>query len=154
MPDFNEEIRARFGLPVDATDEAVLERIDAELAEPTEPAEPAAPAVPEGAVVVDAEELEELRAAARAGQTALARQEADDRARVLDAAVAAGKFPPARREHYARMLQADPEGATALIDSLAPGLVPVAEIGHGKSGAEITDDDAVYAALFTETKEG
>lgn len=155
MPDFNEEIRARFGLPADATDEAVLERLDAELAEETAEETAAAPAVPDGAVVIDAGELEELRTAARAGQTALARQEADDRARVLDAAIAAGKFPPARREHYAAMLQADPEGATALINALAPGLVPLSEVGHGKSGAETTDDDAVYASLFrNESKEG
>ncbi|MGN0126068.1 MAG: head maturation protease, ClpP-related [Rhodococcus sp. (in: high G+C Gram-positive bacteria)] len=147
MVNLNEELRDRLGITdAEITDEALLEQLDEVLTRPDEPTPPA-PQIPEGAVVVDAAQLAELRAAAQAGLEARNRQQEDDRNRFLDSAIAAGKFPPARREHYAAMLQADPEGARQVIDALAPGLVPVAELGHSQP-ADMSADDAAYAALF------
>lgn len=71
--------------------------------------------------------------AAAAGQRAEARQIAEDQAKVVDAAIAAGKVPPARRDHWIAAMAADPEGSTEVLAGFAPGLVPVAPIGHALS---------------------
>lgn len=103
-----------------------------------------------GTVTVDAAEFEALRRQAQLGAQAHERQISEDRARLLDEAVRAGKFPPARREHYGAMLAADPEGGRALIESLTPGLVPVEEIGHahGDVAASAGNDDVTADPRF------
>lgn len=147
MANLNEELRERFGITdPEITDEALLDHLDEILTRPEPTPEPA-PAVPEGAVVVDAAQLAALQAAANAGLEARNRQREDDRNRVLDEAIQAGKFPPARRDHYAAMLDADPEGGRQIINSLAAGLIPVTETGHANA-ADLSADDAVYSALF------
>lgn len=154
MTDLSDEIRARLGLDADADDAAVLAALDAhvstEPAEPTEPAAPAEPtaaaqsnALPDGAVVIDADQLAELRNAAAAGAAARAQQQNEARAQILNQAIRDGKFPPSRREHYAKLLDADEEGTRALIDSLEPGLVPVAELGYGMSNSDRGASDDV-----------
>lgn len=141
----SQELRDRLGITdAEITDEAVLDQLDELL---TRPDPTPTPQIPDGAVVVDAAQLDELRAAAQAGLAARNRQVEDDRNRILDEAVAAGKFPPARRDHYAAMLTADPEGGRQVIDSLAPGLVPVAELGHSQT-TDLSAEDAAYTALF------
>lgn len=53
------------------------------------------------------------------------------------AALKAGKFPSVRRDHYTKLMAADEEGTTALLDSLQPGLIPMEEIGNlGKGDGE------------------
>lgn len=78
-----------------------------------------------GTVRVDQTMLAQLRADAQAGREARAIQLRADRERIVDAAIQQGRFAPSRRQHYLRSLEVDPEGTTALIDSLAEGLVPV-----------------------------
>lgn len=102
--------------------------------EPTGEAE-GTPTVPDGQVLVDAGAFKSMTDfMARTEAKAKADEEAG-RNRILDDAIQAGKFPRARRAHYEALLKADPEGAKATIDSLAPGLVPVAE--RGNVGGEV-----------------
>lgn len=46
----------------------------------------------------------------------------------VDAAIRAGKFPPARAIHYERLMAADPIGTRQLLIELAPAL-PMQELG-------------------------
>lgn len=103
----------------------------------TTPPAPVPPPVEAGTVTVDRAAFEQMQ---RDG--ALARQHEGERVsarqgeKVL-AALKAGKFPSARRDHYAKLMAADEEGTTALLDSLQPGLIPMEEIGNlGKGDGE------------------
>jgi len=140
-PSLTQGVRERLGLAADATDEDVLNALDQQLpAEQPVTSTPPVPAVPapapapadNGTVVVDAAQLDELRKAAALGTQAYQRQQTEDRQRLVDAAVKDGRIPPARRDHWLTQLQADP-GAADTLAKLAPGLVPVAEAGHGGS---------------------
>lgn len=71
---------------------------------------------------------------------ALARKHENERiaARQLDvvnAAIKAGKIPPARRDHYVKLMAMDEQGTTAVLKELAAGAVPVGrEQGNSGSG--------------------
>lgn len=95
------------------------------------PEETPAPVVPEGMVAVDAAAWEEMRRSVAAAAELVSQTRNTERDKFLDDAVRAGKFPKARRDHYLAMWEADPVGARATIESLAAGLVPVTEQGHG-----------------------
>ena len=152
-------MRQELGLPEDADEATIVAALSEALSEAAEP-KAAAPAVPEGMALVDAAVLTELRTGAEAGRTA--REELDNTARdrAVEAAIKAGKTTPARREHWIKSWQADPEGTRTLLESLEPGLVPVAELGHALNRDD-TDpagnvDDAVleaYAASIGLSKE-
>lgn len=135
-------MRQELGLADDADEAAIVDAVTAAAAE-TPPADP----LPEGTVVVDSTQLAELRASAARGVEAHARQEREDRERLVDAAVGDGRIPPARREAWLAALEADPGSADTLA-KLAPGLVPVGPaIGSSAAGAP-EGDDALYASLF------
>lgn len=109
---------------VAALSEALGERADA-------PAAPAAPIqIPPGMSLVDTTVWDDTRAQAQQGAQARAQQLTEHRDRTIKAAIDAGKFPLARQAHYETAWAADPEGTEQLIAALAPGLVPVNEIGH------------------------
>lgn len=152
-------LRERLGLAEDADDEAVLAAVDA-LRE-TKPADgehtddkveeeapAAAPALPEGIVTIDEATLTQLREQASEGVAARAQQRTESRDRTLDDAIKAGKFPPARRDHWAKLYDADPEGARATLASLEAGLVPLADQG-APGGEETTESfDAEFDRMF------
>lgn len=133
-------VRERLGLAADASEEDVIAALKEQLPDATVDPAPApapvtappvtAPATDNGTVVIDAGQLAELQAAAKLGVAAHARQQAEDRLGLVDAAVRDGRIPPARRDHWLAQLAADPGAATTLA-KLAPGLVPVTEAGHG-----------------------
>lgn len=100
--------------------------------------------VPEGMVLVDAATLEEMRTGIAASNALVKRTEKADRDAMLDGAIRAGKFPPARRAHYETLLLSDPLGGKAILASLAPGLVPVAESGAASSETDVTPDTTSY----------
>lgn len=145
VSDLNQGVRERLGLAPDAPDEDVLTALDQALP-PEQPASPGttvtAPTVvpdapapvteEDGTVRVDAGQWAAMQQAAQQGAAAHARQQTEDRQRLVDAAVADGRIPPARRDHWLTQLAADPGAATTLA-SLSPGLVPVAEAGHGSN---------------------
>jgi hypothetical protein len=142
------QLRASLDLPEDATDEQVQAKI-AELKAATEadpapgeedegedkdkgepdPAEgeetPTAAKNGNGTVTIDAAALAALQASAKRGETAFNRQEASDKKETIGAAVKAGKFPPARKEHWGNLWDKDPEGTKEAIAALASGLIPV-----------------------------
>lgn len=102
-------------------------------------------ALPPGVVAIEASMLAELKTKAEAGARAEARQRTEDRDRYIDAAIQAGKFAPARKDHWTRAYDADPDGTRQTIDGLAEGLVvPVAAKGHA-GGNEEPDPYALTA---------
>ena len=84
-----------------------------------------------GFVVVDRAQHEDYIAAASEGRAARAQQLREGDEALVDGAIRAGKFGPGRRDHWLNSLKKDREGATEAINSLASGLVPLAEVGHG-----------------------
>jgi hypothetical protein len=176
----SKEIRERLGLPEDASDEDVRAALDAAKAEEpgdgedgdgdgTDPAEeegaddegageeegadtPAEPeAVAAGTKTIDAQEYDRLMAAANQGVEARTKQLNDERDADLDAAIKAGKFAPARRDHYEAAYKADPKGTKALLASLEPGLVPVDEVGQVPSD-ESLEGEAYPASWVPEVQ--
>lgn len=88
--------------------------------------------VPDGMALVDAETVEQLKTAAGQGKTAYDTMKKQERDKLLNDAVKAGKFAPSRREHFENLLKADEEGTKQLIESMAAGVVPVEMRGHGE----------------------
>jgi hypothetical protein len=91
----------------------------------------------DGTVRVDKATWEALQANAQ-----LARRHEDDRVAaadnaLIDNAIGDGKFPPSRRGHYQKLLAADREGTTKLINDLASGIIPVSERGTSAGGEEV-----------------
>jgi hypothetical protein len=72
---------------------------------------------------------------------ALARKHENDRIKArqsekVEAAIKATKIPPARREHYVKLMAADEEGTTQLLESLQAGAVPLRELGGSGGGGD------------------
>jgi len=137
-PDQLTQMRADLGLADDADETAIASAV---AARPK-------PALPDGVVTIDASTLEEIRSQAQAGVQALEQQRVDARDRYIDSAITRGKFAAARREHFANLYDADPEGTRAVIDSLAENTIPVAEVGYDADGETVTntaEEDEAYA---------
>lgn len=108
-----------------------------------------------GMTLIDSETLGEVRSGAKAGAEVAATLAEQNRDGKITAAIKEGKFAVGRREHYEKAWDADAEGTEALIASLAPGLIPVSEIGRAGDGdAQTGDEDAamqqIYARHFPE----
>ncbi|WP_238780403.1 head maturation protease, ClpP-related [Prescottella equi] len=123
------ELREALGLPEGTEDQdvfdAVLEKLTAPEAEPNTSAK-----LPAGVVAVDAATLDALRRDAQRGAQARAQQETDARQALVSAAIKDGRIESFRKDHWLDALKADPEGSAATLASLAPGRVPVEELGH------------------------
>ena len=136
-------LRERLGITeADTPEDGILAALDEALSEQAAVAHPTAEVVlglPEGVVAVEAAVLEELRANVAELQGVRDAQAVERRARLVDAAVADGRIPPARREHWLTALAADEEGMAPVLASLAPNTVPLVEIGHA---ADSDDADA------------
>lgn len=178
-----EEMLKRLGLAEDATDEAIVNAMaekptalagdseapgdgdggdagDGEEAVSTEGAELVTASgkkikLAEGMVIVDKSTLDEVRAGAADGRRVAARLALEERDKAITAALTEGKFSVGRREHYENSWDKDPEGTREIIASLAPGLVPVSEIGRagdgdGQQGNEEALMQAMYARHFPE----
>lgn len=136
-----EKVAEALGIDASADEDTVLAKI-AELkpaapapeiepeAEPVAPAVAAAAGAVNGVVQIEQAQLDQLVAAAQAGQRAEARQIAEDDERTVMAAIGQGKIAPARKQHWLASLRADREGTKQVLASLAAGLVPVKEVGH------------------------
>lgn len=155
----NKDHLAALGLPEDATDEQVSEKLAELTKSPDETGGDTKPEtkveVGDGQVVVDEETFATLKRNAEAGATAAKTLADRDRDEYLDRAVRAGKFPPARLGHYRTMFDADAEGARTIIDGLEAGLVPVDSAALGHSGnVEAMSDDAIWTELFGADQKG
>lgn len=103
--------------------------------------------LPPGVIAIDQGELEALQASAKKGEEALHRMQVNERDTVITAAIADGKFAAARREHWARLWDADPQGTREVIASLQKNVVPLRDIGS--PGGEMDDElDAEFAGMF------
>ncbi len=137
------------GLEEGATADDVVTAIEELATAPDEGESESAHAL--GVTTIDAGILNELKAQAARGAAAAERQESEDRTRLVDAAIRAGKFPTAKREHWLNYLEADPKGGREVLASLAEGLIPVGEsIGHAQEHESTVSDESLddFAAQF------
>lgn len=81
-------------------------------------------------IVIDASVWTDMQTRIKRGEEARRVQLETERDSTLTAAMAAGKFPPARLAQWQKVWASDPEGTRELIATLTPGLVPVSEIGY------------------------
>lgn len=111
---------------------------------------------PAGTVTVDSSALAELRRQAQEGAEARRIQVDAETASVLSKAVELGKFPPARRQHWEKLMKADREGTIAMINDLEENVIPVAARGDGREvGGEGDSEGRGYGYpefLFPEVK--
>jgi ATP-dependent protease ClpP protease subunit len=132
-------LRKALGAPENATPDDLIS-----LASETTMALAQAPLeaeLPAGAVAVDGSVLESLKADAAAGRLAREEQLTERRERLVTEAFLAGKITADGREGWRTKLAVEGAQAEADLARLAPGLIPVAEIGH--DSGEIADDEAV-----------
>lgn len=135
-------LRDRLGLAEDVTETAILAALDERLAVS------AAIKPPAGTCLVDQAALDDLKAAAEAGRTALAVLDSERRDKIVDDAVRDGRIAPAARASWRAMADKDEEGTKTLLSSLTPNTVPVAEVGVGAGNETTTEDDRLYAAAW------
>jgi ATP-dependent protease ClpP protease subunit len=165
------KLREALGLPADSPDSEVttaLVAAQASLTAPTPPATPPAPpavepppaapkpvasSVASGTMTIDVSAWQGQQERMQRLEAQAARQQRDERDKVIGQAVTDGKFAPARKEHWAKLWDADPEGTRQTIDSLAKGVVPLAELGYGV-GTSDEDIDREFASLFPTERKG
>jgi peptidoglycan hydrolase-like protein with peptidoglycan-binding domain len=156
------KIREALGLPADASDEDMKAAlVTAGFAEESAPPEPVQaslfegapankPAAPKreaaGTMRVDASAWEAAQDRIKKLEAQAQKTREAERDQIIAKAVQDGKFAPARREHWVRLWNADPEGAREAIDGLAKNVIPVMAMGHSGEGED--DIDAEYAHLF------
>lgn len=151
MPTFMEGLRERLGVAEDASDDDVLAAFDAALTERStaEPIEARA-----DVVAVDRARFDEMQSQLSELAEYRQRQEQASADAYLTQAMADGKFPPARLDHYRELLAAAPVQTRALIDGMPKNVIPVEEIGHDGDGVHVDDyiqglnSRADKAALF------
>jgi DNA topoisomerase IB/2'-5' RNA ligase len=154
MPLSNEALE-RLGLAEDADPDEVNAAVLALADKAEQPPEPAnvAASLPEGVVTIEAATLEDLRSKAELGAQAAERQRVEDRDRIIEAAVGDGRIAPARRDHWAKAWEADPDGAREVLASLEPGLVvpvePKGKVGEPQdvAAAEADEDERIFSKL-------
>jgi hypothetical protein len=96
--------------------------------------------------VIDASAWDEREKRINRLEADLAKRARDERDEVIAAAVRDGKFPPARKEHYVRIWDADPEGARQIIAGLAKNVVPIDALGFTDDTDASIDEE--FAGLF------
>jgi ATP-dependent protease ClpP protease subunit len=159
------KIREALGLAADASDDEVKAALAANgLANqpdpPTEPAPDPAPEEPAisdprqpvaaraaGTMVIDSSAWQEREDRIKRLEAADAKRRREERDQVISSAVLEGKFAPSRKEHWARLWDADPEGTRQVIDGLTKNVVPTSELGYGVDNDGTSLDDE-YKHLF------
>lgn len=133
-------LRQKLGITEDADEATILAALDEALEERSESTPVTTP--PEGMALIEQSVLEELRSHATAGHEARQQQLTETRDRTIDAAIQDGRTTRARREHWQKAWDADPEGTATTLASLEKGLVPVSELGSAGEGTESADPAA------------
>ncbi|TKV61861.1 Clp protease ClpP [Nakamurella flava] len=154
-------LRARLGVTADAVldDDGLLAAVDEALNERAQTSTQAPrAALPEGAVLVDSEVLDSLKASAARFNAYEAQRLQDEQTRVVDEAIAVGRIGGGRRDHWLNKFRVDPEGAAADLALFDPGsAVPVdGPRGHAGSAQALianTADDQAMAAVGWDIKE-
>lgn len=120
------------------------------------PAQQAEPTQASGPVAIDPETLADLQRDAALGRQAREQQISAARTGILDRAIAEGRIPPARREHYEQLLQTDPDGTATLLTAaadkggLAPGLIPLEARGSSAGDSAAVDQEAYPSTWLPE----
>ena len=135
-------LRSSLGLGEDATIGDVLTAAGEKQAQ-----EAPAAKLPPGVQMIDADTLAELQSNAALGVEAHKAQVAAKREGIVKAALRDGKITAARAAHWRAALDADEEGTVALLDTLAPGLVPVTAKGHDDGTLEEGDGERSLASV-------
>lgn len=154
-----EDLIEHLGLEAEATDEEILEAVDAAVdaaddAEGDDDGDSGdgdgggagsarAPRLPSNMVAVDKGALETLQRNAKAGAEALARMDKQRREDIVNAAVRDGRIAPASRATWLSMLENDEANATSLIGDLPKNTIPVDPIG--KTDGIESEEDALLA---------
>jgi hypothetical protein len=99
-----------------------------------------------GTMVIDASAWDAQQEAIKRLEAKQAKHDRSERDDVIAKAVRDGKFPPFRKEHYARLWEADPKGTRQVIDGLTKNVIPVEALGTGLEDDESID--AEFAHLF------
>jgi ATP-dependent protease ClpP protease subunit len=145
-------MRQELGLAETADEATIVAALSEALGERAESPAASIAQVPEGMTLIETDVLNDLRTGAQAGREAQATLAREARERIITAAVSEGRITPARREHFAALYDADPEGTRDLLAALEPGLVVnTTESGHAGE-AEITETDALYAEHWGATE--
>jgi hypothetical protein len=172
-------LRAKLQLPETADEAAILAAVNAVVDEsleerpappaatppappaPTAVDQPAPAAAPEalpvaagapGTMVIDASAWAAREESIKRLEAADAKRRREERDQVVGQAIQAGKFAPARVEHWIRLWDADPEGTRQVIAGLTPNVVPVSSMGELGTGEDSIDEE--YAHLFPPTPKG
>lgn len=173
MPLAPTAVLERLGLPEDATEDQILAALDAEETgagnggenetgsetetetetTETETQTETATAAVAASVAVDPETFRQMQEDARAGREAREQQIAASRQQFVDAAIASGKFPPSRRDHYLALMSRDDQGTREFIDGLADGLIPTSERGAAPANASAAVEELGWFPQFSKPKE-
>lgn len=143
-------LRTRFNLSADAGDDAIKAALlappptnppsNTPAPEPT-PAPVATSGKPGSTMTIDSDAWTASQERIKNLEAQAAKQARNERDKIIDDAVKEGKFAPARKEHWARLWDADPEGTRQVIDGLAKNVVPVAPVGYAVGDDTEFDDD-------------
>ena len=165
---FLDQAREKIGLPADASEEQILERITALSEAPADPdtavkaeetdvtGDPEVSEPELKSETVDAPETVTVSKAQWDELTAqvaelAAERKAKHQEQVIESALSEGRIAPAEREKWTTALSAAPEATETLLSSLAPR-VNVREQGSDVAlSASTTDDDAAFKAWADKT---
>jgi hypothetical protein len=155
------KIREALGLSADASDDDVFTALAA--ARQTSPSTDPAPAgsAPSpapapvaasgnGVVVLDQSIVTAMQEDAEKGRQAFEEMRKNERDTIIAKAITEGKFAPARKEHWEKLWDADPDGTRAQISNLAKNLVPLQASGY--NGGETYEQDEMYFGLYPEDR--
>jgi ATP-dependent protease ClpP protease subunit len=121
-------LRTKLGLDDAAEIGDVLDALE-EGAAGEEEREPVAAKLPDGVLAVDKATWAQVQDDARLGREARQAQVQARRVAKIDAAIAAGKIVPARRDHWLAQINSDEDGVTAVLEGLT-AVFGTAELGH------------------------
>lgn len=130
----NEAIRGE--TPETFTEEQVAETVEAAVAAAREDERGKASASTADKVTLDRGAYEKIQADAAAGREARESQLKSERDAAVASAVQDGRIPPARRDHWRKLMDADPDGTASTLASLEKGLIPLAERGAASNGPD------------------
>jgi len=162
---FAQGMRERLGLPAGASETEVFAALDS-LRNPTTTPEPEPTPTPDpeptpeptppatkpvaGTMTIDASAWQAQQETIKRHEALFAKHAREERDTVIAQAVLDGKFAPARKDHWARLWDADPEGTRQVIDGLTKNVIPVEAKGFALEDDEAYDAD--HQALWGPTK--
>lgn len=138
-------LRTELGLAADASEAQIVDSVAEVMKEFVKEPEAPKAALPEGTVAIDKAVLDELRTNAAAGREAREQQQAARREQLVQSAVRDGRIAPASKDSWLNALKTDPDGEKNLA-SLAPGLIPVNELGHAGHDTDTVPEE--FLALY------